>query len=122
MLLHQFGHFYHLPTKLRETNVFTGVCHSVHGERDMSNGREYPPTSQMWHLISTPPPSPFITEDLLKLVQHDRTTYPPPPPLILTPSGAHQNTYCWQVGSTHHTGMLSCWLKFPVFSIREFSR
>ena len=30
------------------------------------------------------------------------------PPLVLTPSGGHQNTYGWQVGGMHPTGMLSC--------------
>ena len=30
------------------------------------------------------------------------------PPLVLTPSGSHQNTYGWQAGGTHPTGMLSC--------------
>ena len=32
-------------------------------------------------------------------------THPPP---ALTPSGGHQNTYGWQAGGTHPTGMLSC--------------
>ena len=31
-------------------------------------------------------------------------TYTPVP----TPSGSHQNTYGWQAGDTHPTGMLSC--------------
>ena len=29
-------------------------------------------------------------------------------PLVLTPNGSHHSTYDWQVGSTHPTGMLSC--------------
>ena len=29
----RFSDFYHPPTKLREGNVFTGLCHSVHGGR-----------------------------------------------------------------------------------------
>ena len=29
-------------------------------------------------------------------------------PLLLTPSGGHQNMYGWQAGGTHPTGMLSC--------------
>ena len=29
-------------------------------------------------------------------------------PLLLAPSGGHQNMYGWQVGGTHPTGMLSC--------------
>ena len=40
---------------------------------------------------------------MFKLV-HLRTY---PPPLVLTPSGDHQNTYGWQVGGTYPTGMLS---------------
>ena len=32
------------------------------------------------------------------------------PPLLLTPSGGHQNTHGWQVGGTHPTGMLSCYM------------
>ena len=27
---------------------------------------------------------------------------------LVTPSGSHQNMYSWQAGSTHPTGMLSC--------------
>ena len=34
--------------------------------------------------------------------------YPPYTPLALTPSAGHQNTYGWQAGGTHPTGMLSC--------------
>ena len=34
---------------------------------------------------------------------------PPPGP---TPSGGHQNTYGWQAGGTHPTGMLSCLMIF----------
>ena len=29
-------------------------------------------------------------------------------PLLLTPSGGHQNMYGWQAGGTHPTEMLSC--------------
>ena len=29
-------------------------------------------------------------------------------PPVLTPSSSHHNTYCWQAGGTHPTGMLSC--------------
>ena len=29
-------------------------------------------------------------------------------PLVLTPSGSHQNIYGWKAGGTHPTGMLSC--------------
>ena len=28
--------------------------------------------------------------------------------MVLTSSGGHQNTYGWQAGGTHPTGMLSC--------------
>ena len=31
----------------------------------------------------------------------------PSPPLVLTSSGCHRNTYGWQAGSTHPTAMLS---------------
>ena len=41
---------------------------------------------------------------LFKLV-HLRTY----PALVLTSSGGHQNTYSWQPGGTHPTGMHSCW-------------
>ena len=29
-------------------------------------------------------------------------------PLLLTPTGGHQNMYGWQAGGTHPTGVLSC--------------
>ena len=29
-------------------------------------------------------------------------------PLVLTPSGSHQNTYGWQAGGTHPIAMFSC--------------
>ena len=32
------------------------------------------------------------------------------PPSVLTPSGVHHNAYICQVGGTHPTGMLSCYL------------
>ena len=36
----------------------------------------------------------------------------PPSPQLQTASGDHQNTYSWQAGSTHPTGMLSCFYMF----------
>ena len=47
-------YFYRPPTKLREGNVFTGVCHSVHGGR----GLGYQVLSRGGRVYPTPPPSP----------------------------------------------------------------
>ena len=49
-------------------------------------GGEYPP-SGTWDLGYLPPPVP-------------------------TPSGGHQNTYGWQAGGTHPTGMFNCLMIF----------
>ena len=35
-----------------------------------------------------------------------------PTPWVLTPSGGHHNTYSWQTGGTHPTGMLSCFERY----------
>ena len=35
-----------------------------------------------------------------------------PTPTVLTSRGGHKITYGWQVGSTHPTGMLSCFMLF----------
>ena len=37
------------------------------------------------------------------------------PPLVLTPSGGHQNTYGWQVDGTHPTGMLYCFIALNTY-------
>ena len=37
-----------------------------------------------------------------------------PPPLVLTSSGSHQNTYSWKAVGTHPTGMLSCQYYCPI--------
>ena len=82
---------YHLPTKLREGNIFTGVCHSVHGgpyvtiTHDMMEltieGLPHPapppytetpaclpPPSCWWHLVAK-------TKDLFKQYVHLRIPY-----------------------------------------------
>ena len=41
------------------------------------------------------------------------------PPPVLTSGGGHRNTYAWQAGSTHPTGMNSSWLTF-LFEISFF--
>ena len=93
-------------TKLREGNVFTGICHSVwgvlgtrHTSWDRSLGRNPPPPDMgpgnlppyphYWHLV-------VITGDLSKLV-HLWTYHP----LVLTSGGGHRTS------GTHPTGMLS---------------
>ena len=116
-------HSYRPPTKLREGNVFTGVCHYVGDilcpmsgtsgdvwgggwEHRTWDKHPNPPTWDTnpcyWHLV-------VITGNLFKLV-HLRIypLTPPPPQLVPTPSGGHRNTYGWQAGGTHHTGMYSC--------------
>ena len=108
--------------KLREGNVFTGVCPSVimstggggvgtsHTSWDRSYG--YPPILDIrspphyWHLM-------VIIRNPFKLV-HLRP-YPPP---VLTSSGGHWNTYSWQAGSMHPTGMLSCYNCYGITAIR----
>ena len=41
--------------------------------------------------------------------------YPPP---VLTSSGGHWNTYSWQAGGMHPTGMLSCYNCYGITAIR----
>ena len=43
-------------------------------------------------------PPPFSSPDM----------EPGDPLPVLTPSGGHPNTYGWQAGGTHPTGILSC--------------
>ena len=43
------------------------------------------------------------------------------PPLVLTSSGGHWNTYGWQVGGTHPIGMLSCFLDKYIFISLRFN-
>ena len=63
----------------------------------------YPlPATDIWWL-SLRPVQICSIEDLLHCS-------PPPPtnPLVLVSSGGHRNTYGWQAGGTHPTGMMSC--------------
>ena len=55
-----------------------------------------PTTDNWWSSLDTCP----------NLFTWGPTSHPPPPP-VLTPSGGHRNTYSWQAGGTHPTGMLS---------------
>ena len=70
--------------KLREGNVFTGVCVSTVG-----GGGHIPwdHTPRSVHPVTVPPGN------------HN--------PLLLTPSDSH-HTYSWQADGTHPTGMYSC--------------
>ena len=52
-ILHLLPYLYSLPTKLREGNVFTGVCHSVH--RGVG---PYPHNQPLPSPLRTIPPSP----------------------------------------------------------------
>ena len=84
----EFGgktYHYRPPTKLREGNVFLGVCHSVH--RGKGVGRTpgtIPPPPGLYPLNHTPKTIPFQGH---------------------TPSSE-------RAGSTHPTGMLSCLARF----------
>ena len=119
-LLKVQGIYYHPQTKLREGNVFTGVCLSFCWEgwgphvtiTHDGLGHEYP---LLWIPDMGPPPIPDIgpTHHPLLLTSgghHQRPVHTcsledlPLP--ILTSSGGHRNTYGWQVGGTHPTGML----------------
>ena len=43
---------------------------------------------------------------------------PTPSPPVLTPSGGKQNTYGWQAGGSHLTGMLlTYWQSFPILTL-----
>ena len=71
---------------------------------DMGSG--YPTFSQRWDLNTLPHP-PLLTcgAHTWRLVQTCLLEDLPPPPL--TPRGDHRNTYGWQAGGTHPTGILS---------------
>ena len=109
-----------LTTSLGEGNVFTVVCllfcwrgpmwplpmihwdgyptHPCYSHLVVTFG-DMRPTHCSWHLVA-------ITGDLLKLVSFE--DLPPSPLSVLISSSDHQNTYSWQAGGTHLTGMLSC--------------
>ena len=78
--------YYRLQTKLREGNVFTGMCHSVHGGR---YSRTFPQSPR----TITPPPRLYPSLP--------PTGTLPPPPLGRTA----------KVGVRYPTGMLSCLMK-----------
>ena len=79
------------------------ISHSVH--RQGSPCDLYQSCIGTWDLPPSPPHCYWhlvvITGDLCKLED------PPPPPPVLTFSHGHRNTYGWQVGGKHPTGMHS---------------
>ena len=90
---------YRPPTKLREGNVFTGVCHSVHREVCLIPG----PFRGVWgwvYLEGTPPSK--------------GTPCKGTPPGRYFPSPRNVHPHCWhlvvvtEAGGKHPTGMLSC--------------
>ena len=117
---------------MREGNVFTGVCLSFCGGGGGGVGtshaswgrshRRLPPLPCISDLGPTPPPSqphsrhqtwgPPLPQLLTSAGHHWRPvqscSLEDLPPLILTSSCCHRNTYRWQAGCTHTTGMLSC--------------
>ena len=129
-------HYYRPPTRLREGNVFSRVCHSVHrggggSPCDITHGAldlTVQPTGlglsplQTWDPPSPPPdmgpPRPW--PPLVTSGDHhwrpgqtcslDLTVQSPPP--ILISSGLHRSTYGWQAAGWHPTGMLSLYLLF----------
>ena len=96
--------YYRLQTKLRE-----GACHRYLSFRSEMR-RASPcdpktpdtgPNPQVPHMGPTPLLLTSGGHWTLKLVL--LRAYP----TVVTPSGGHRNTYGWQAGSTHPTGMLS---------------
>ena len=92
-------------TKLREGNVFTGVCL-------FRGGREVPCDHYPWY-IGHKYLSPLLVTWHLVAITGDTGTYPPRHGIwVLPPPPA--STYGWQAGGTHPTGMLCCYTKFCV--------
>ena len=92
--------------KFGEGDVFTGVCLFTGGRlsRSLEKSHGWLPLAPLAWDINTLPLHPLIVTSgghHWTLVQ---TCSPPP---VLTSSGGHRNTYSWQVGGTHPTGMLS---------------
>ena len=81
------ANFYRPPTKLWEGNVFTGVCHSVHGG---GGGGRYHMHHGICHMVDKSPLALW--------------TYPPQAPPRHTPIGPHSPwTYPFPLGSPGHT-------------------
>ena len=100
---------YHPPKKLWEGNVFSHVCLFIWPLPIMYWTSMYtllPSSAPTRHQTWDPGHNPTLlvascglTGDLFKLN----------PPLVLTSSGGHWNTYGWQAGNMLPTGMLSCY-------------
>ena len=109
------------------------VCHSVHrvvgtayASWDRSQGRvalplpplppldirpgDLPPTTDIWWIS---------LETCSNLFTWGPTPPPPPPQPVLTSGDGHQNTYGWQAGGTHPTGVVSC-SKYFSSSLRQW--
>ena len=117
----QIDTFYHLPTKLREGNVFTCVCLSVHREAPL-----WPLPMIHWTSLYKDPlpnPSPVPLN-----IRHRTPGFSPllvtscghhcrpiqtcsledTPPLVLTSGATEAHIVGWQVDGMHLTGMFSC--------------
>ena len=117
------GLYYRPQTRLREGNVFTDVCLSMgddgsnikcimgyvtrwYGTYRERSGR-VPPGHQTWR----PPPSEIWCWSLKTC--SNLFTWDPPLPGARSGRGHwNQITYGFQAGSTHPTGMLSCYSSF----------
>ena len=113
------NNYYHLPTMLREGNVFTGVCYvtTTHDALDLivqppsKHGTWGPRKSrlplQTWDIwtLRTPLVTSVQTYSLDLTVPDPYLPNLPPP--VLTSVG-HWSMYSWQAGGTHPTGILSC--------------
>ena len=103
--------FYRPPTKLPEGNVFTSVCLSPGG----IGWASLVPGPFFWEASIPGPRSlpggEYAGGRWVPRGEYSGDEYPTgvgTQPLLLTPSGSHQNMYGWRAGGTHPTGMLSC--------------
>ena len=76
-----------------------------------------PPPRTPWipDMGPTPSPAADIWWSSLETCSNLFAWGPTPPPVLIS-SGGHWNTYSWQAGGTHPTGMLSCITKSFGFS------
>ena len=119
-------HYYCLPTKLLEGNVFNCVCMSV-----CSQWSAHVTITHDALCLSVQGPTPIApghqTWDSLKLTSLLVTpaghhwkpfqTCSLKDPLLVMTSGGYRSTHSWQAGGTHIAEMLSCFVKtlFPLF-------
>ena len=90
--------FHRRQTKLREGNVFMGVCLSTGGGYVSSDDHHVSLAGGgcVWERGWVCPGGGYPRS-------HSITPHP-----VLTRSRGHQNTYGWQADGAHPTGMLSC--------------